>query len=124
VKPDWAHLLGEGQELLPSGEVNVQFHNGRNHRVRITEAEETLELSAIIARRAIAKSIDGLELSVFRRNRGAQLVSFRIDTRGRVAAQGWVPWPEVTPDEFQLVLRQVAAESDRLEFLLTGRDVE
>lgn len=63
-------------------------------------------------------------LRLWRHNRAAQLVSFRIDTRGRVYAEGWIPKAGLTAQEFQLVLRRVAAESDRLEFLLTGRDMD
>lgn len=57
-------------------------------------------------------------------NRVAQLVSFRVDARGRVVASGWISKAGVTATEFLLVLRRVAVESDRLEFLLTGKDRE
>ena len=66
----------------------------------------------------------GDPLRPWRYNRAAQLVNFRIDTRGRVCAEGWVPKAGLTAEEFQLVLRRVADESDRFEFMLTGKDIE
>ena len=61
---------------------------------------------------------------IWKRNRATQLVGFRIDDRSRLVAEAWVLKIGVTPEEFQLYVRTVAKESDRFEFLLTGRDVE
>jgi hypothetical protein len=105
-------------------EVVVGFDNGRSHRVRIVETDTAFEMHAIVARAAAVRDIADLPLRIWRHNRAAQLVGFRIDTRGRVYAEGWVPKAGLTREEFQIVLRRVAAESDRFEFILTGKDVE
>jgi hypothetical protein len=70
------------------------------------------------------RDVTELPLRVWRHNRAAQLVGFRIDTPGRVYAEGWVAKAGLTAEDFQFVLRRVAAESDRFEFILTGKDVE
>lgn len=88
------------------------------------ETDDAFEVHAVVAKAASVREIPELALRIWRHNRAAQLVSFRIDTHDRVYAQGWVPKAGVTAEEFQLVLRRVAVESDRLEFLLTGRDSE
>ena len=121
---DWRSLCAGSSAELDGDGVVVRFENGRRHRVQVSETEDAYELHATVARRAAVSDMTDLAARVWRHNRGAQLVSFRIDQRGRVCARGWVPKVGVTAAEFQLVLRRVAAESDRLEFLLTGRDVE
>ena len=114
-----------GQRLqLEGDEVTVGFDNGRHHRVRIHETDDTFEMHAIVARAAAVQSVSDLPLRIWRHNRASQLVGFRRDTRGRVYAEGWVAKAGLTKDEFLFVLRRVAAESDRFEFILTGRDTE
>lgn len=58
------------------------------------------------------------------RNRSLDLVGLRIDERDRLVAQAWLPAVAITPEEFAVYVRTVAAEADRLEFWLTGADVE
>jgi hypothetical protein len=121
---EWRSLCGGLRAEFEGPDVIVRFDSGRAHRVRVLETDEAFEFHAIVARAAAVRDVTDLALRIWRHNRAAQLVSFRIDTRDRVYAEGWVPKAGLTAQEFQLVLRRVAAESDRLEYLLTGRDVE
>ncbi len=105
-------------------EVLVTFAEGRSQRVSVTEEEETFHLRSVVATRGEAEKHHGLALFSWRRNRATQLVGFRLDQRGRLVGEGWVPKAGLTPEEFQLCVRRVAEESDRLEYLLTGRDKE
>jgi hypothetical protein len=121
---DWRLLCAGPRIEIDGDDVVVGFENGRKHRVRIRETETAFEMHAIVAKAAAVRDVADLPVRIWRHNRAAQLVGFRIDTRGRVYAEGWVPKAGLTREEFQLVLGRVAAESDRFEFLLTGRDVE
>jgi hypothetical protein len=58
------------------------------------------------------------------RNRSVMLVGFRVDERGRMVGESWVPKPGLTAAEFQFILRHLATESDRFEFQLSGQDHE
>ncbi len=109
---------------LDGDDVLVTFDNGRKHRVRVQETDDTFEMHAVVARAPAVASVTNLALRVWLRNRSSQLVGFRIDARGAVRAQGWVSKAGLTAGEFQHVVRHVAAESDRLEYILTGKDVE
>ena len=51
-------------------------------------------------------------------------MGFRIDHRGRVVGEAWVPKAGLSAAEFQLYLRTAAVECDRFEYVLTGRDAE
>jgi hypothetical protein len=124
VTADWRRLCRGPNLELDGDEVIVRFENGRSHRVRLGETDETFELHCIVARSTAEFSIPALSLRIWQLNRAAQLVSFRIDARDRVVGSGWMPRAGATAQEFQLVLRRVAVESDRLEFLLTGKDRE
>lgn len=124
MKADWRTFC-KGQRLVVEGNVvSVEFDNGRHHRVRIEETDETFELHAVVARAAVTRAVTELPLRIWRHNRAAQLVGFQQDSRGAVWAGGWVAKAGLSREEFLTVLRRVAAESDRLEFLLTGRDAE
>jgi len=52
------------------------------------------------------------------------LMGFRIDRRGRLVGEAWVPKAGLTGEEFQLYVRHLAVEADRFEYGLTGRDSE
>jgi len=122
--PDWRALCTGPHLAIEGDDVVVAFDGGRTHRVRVRETDEVYEMHALVAGAAAVRKVPDLALRVWRYNRAAQLVGFRIDVRERVWAEGWVAKAGLTAEEFQLVLRRVAAESDRFEFLLTGKDVE
>ena len=65
-----------------------------------------------------------LPIQVWLRNRATALVGFRIDSRGRLVGEALVPKAGLTAEEFQIYVRAVAVQCDRLEYLLTGRDQE
>jgi hypothetical protein len=124
MRTDWRSLARGPDATLDSNGVTVRFPSGRTHHVRVTETDDTFELTAIVARAAAINDVRDLAIRIWRHNRAAQLVSFRLDAGGRIIGACWVPKAGVSAEEFQLVLRRVASESDRLEFLLTGRDIE
>jgi hypothetical protein len=120
----WQSWCRGGRMTVDGDQVLVGFDNERSHRVRVEETAETIEFRAVVATAGVARQVEELELRLWRHNRNADLVSFSLDKRDRVVGHGWVPKAGLEAEEFQRVLRHVAAESDRLEFLLTGRDVE
>lgn len=121
---DWRSMCDAQRMTVDNDDVIVKFDNGRQHRVHVVETDDTLEIHAIVARAAAVREVPELPQRLWIHNRAAQLISFRRDTRGRVAAHGWIPKAGLTAEEFRLIVQRVAAGSDRLEFILTGRDVE
>ena len=109
---------------LSGSNLEVRFSSGRRHRVAITEAPDHYLLSAVVVRRAVLGSLEQPEIWAWRRNRVSALVGFRVDRRGRLLAESWVPRPGLTSEEFQVYARNLAAEADRVEHLLSGRDTE
>lgn len=121
---DWQRFCTGAGLTVDGDQVVVSLDDGRRHTVAISEHSDGYRLAAIVARPAVLSRVVDAPIRIGRRNRESHLVGFRIDRKGRLAAEAWVPKPGLTSEEFQLYLRSVAAEADRFEFVLTGRDVE
>ncbi len=104
--------------------VDVRFGDERRHRVTITDQNDAYLISAIVVRPATVATFPGLPVQSWIRNRATQLVGFRIDRERRLVVEGWIPKAGLTAEEFRLYVRTAAAEADRFEYVLTGRDTE
>jgi len=101
--------------------------SSRKHEVRLIDEGSQVRLEATIATRShVERMAEHLDVSrwAWRRNRGNAIVGFRIDGRGRLIAEAVAPNIGLTEGEFQTYLLAVASEADRMELVLTGRDVQ
>lgn len=122
---DWGSYCKAEDLVVEGDQVTVCFSDERRHRVLVTEAPQQFHIEAIVARPSIVRS-HGVDLAalIWERNRVATLVGFRIDQRDRLVCQAWIPKAGLTAEEFRMYVRTVAVESDRLEYELTGKDIE
>ena len=104
--------------------VNVITHGERHHRIEIRDTADTYELTGLVARLAALSAIPDVPLRAWRRNRGMCLVGFRVDHKGRLVGEAWVPKAGLGREEFLIYVGRVAAECDLFEFHLTGKDRE
>lgn len=102
----------------------MKFEDERRHRVLVIDEGDAYLISGFVVRQAVVTSIPNLPVQVWTRNRATKLMGFRIDRRLRLVGEAWVPKAGITAEEFQLYLRTVAAECDRFEYIITGRDIE
>lgn len=121
---EWVPLCDVGDLTVNEPHIEVAFKNERRHRVFVEDTDDSYQLTAVVARQRVVAQQTDLPLQAWLRNRATQLVGFRIDRRGRLVAEAWVPKAGLTAEEFQLYVRTVAAESDSFEYLLTGADAE
>ena len=122
---DWRGYCNGARDLQIDGSsVVVTLGQARQHRVHVEPMADAVELSSVVARRAVVDQFDDTAVAAWQRNRGASLVGFRIDDRGRLVGESWVPGPGLTAEEFQIYVRSVAAACDLFEFHLTGKDRE
>ena len=102
--------------------------DSRRHTVRVHDAEDQVRLEATISGPAITEQMseqgDDPYLWAWRRNRGNAIVGFRVDNKKRLVAEAVAPKLGLTQEEFQIYLLAVASEADRMEQVLTGRDVQ
>lgn len=119
---EW-HVLCKAKGFTVDGEaVDVHLADQRKHRVYVSNRGEEYLLLGVIARRAVVEQLDDPIFVTWKRNRNSELVGFRIDDRGRLIGEAWVPKAGLTADEFQLYLRTLAVDCDRLESILSGKD--
>jgi hypothetical protein len=121
VAADWPRLCKAGDLRVSGSNVEVRTAE-RGHLVSLEERDDSLVLTSIVVPRHIVDGVRDLILLAWKRNRATQLVGFRIDRRGRLVGEASVPKAGLTAEELQLYIRTVAAECDRFEYLLTGRD--
>jgi len=112
-------------DVKPGGDgLTVTFKNGRQHRIEVSPRPDLIELTGIVARASVVSSIEDVALAAWKRNRATSIVGFRIDKRGRLVGEAWVPNAGLTKDEFLFYVRGVGAACDLFEFQLTGKDRE
>ncbi len=128
---DW-HRFCRAKELeVDDNTVRVRFPNGRTQQVRVELTPDGYRLVSTVMRSNAVETfiasacVDGerdLSLRILQCNRAAPLVGFRWSRDNRILAETHVPTAGLSNDEFELYLRRVAQEADRLEHLLTGQD--
>ena len=122
---DWRQWCRGSNGFAVDGEkVEVSLGDERRHRISIHETADTLELTGIVAHLASIDSIPDVPLRAWRRNRGMQLVGFRVDYKDRLVGEAWVPKAGLKREEFLFYLKKVAAECNLFEYNLTGKNRE
>ena len=112
------------------GVVRVRLTGDREQILFVEPAEdgESLHVWSVVARPALvrlAQDRSGFEsphLVAWTRNRSSDLVGFKLDSRGRLVGEAWIPSAGLDADEWRSWLHAVATGCDRLEYLLSGKD--
>lgn len=120
---EWRRFCSGRGFAVEGDDIVVTLRGNRSHRITVQEEADAYRLIAIVARPAIVEALVNLPIQSWERNRGTELVGFKIDSRGRLVGESWVPKAGVTASEFTLYLLSLASEADRFEYQLTGRDV-
>src|SRR4029078_10446546 len=102
VAAEWARFCKGARDFRLDGDhVEIQFVEGRHHRLSIEDAGDAYRVVGIVARPGVTASIPDLALHVWRRNRATMLAGFRIDPRGRLLGESLIPKPGLSAGEFQ-----------------------
>ncbi len=106
------------------GVVTVEFINGRKQTIKYWIEGDSYVFASRVAGRAIVERIgeERIAKEVLLRNRASDVVIFRLTDAG---ITGRIEQRAATlqPEELRFYLGLLARESDRFEYLLTGRDV-
>ena len=120
---EWVMLCQADDLTVEEPHIQVRLGESRCKKVSVTDGPEAYGLSAVVVGKATVSALPNVAVQAWRRNRSTPLVGFRVDDRGRLVGEAWVPKVGLTPAEFQCYARTVAVECDQFEYALTGRDV-
>ena len=119
---DWRRFCN-GKEFAIDGEtILVTLPGGRVHRVSVIDQPDAILLTSIVVRASKVVAIEHLPLEAWQRNRGTELVGFKVDGKWRLIGEAWAPKAGLTAAEFGAYVHAIAAECDRFEYQLTGAD--
>ena len=123
--PDWRNFCRGSAGVSVNGEViEVLTSDARRHRIVVHETPDALELTGVVVRASAVGEIRDVSLRIWRHNRTSELVGFRLDQKGRLVGEAWVPKAGLVRAEFLFYVTRVAAECDLFEYHLTGKDRE
>jgi hypothetical protein len=119
---DWRHLVDAAHEVA-GGVIEVHVGRGRVHRVHVAPHSDGWELAGYVADESTLQHAGLSVVDLWTRNRTMRLAQYIVDGDSNVWVSSWAPSAGTSSTEFDAVLRHVAAEADRLEYVLTGGDV-
>ena len=123
--PDWRQMSRQEGFKVSGDELIVAFDDGRKHRVMVDEPPDRgeIRLWAVAGRPSVVpQEPEGPHVVAWKRNRFSDLVGLKIDGRGRLVGEAWVPLAGLDAAEWGTYVRTLAWSCDRLEYLLSGRD--
>ena len=95
----WSVICHGVENFKVNGDqIEATFADGRQHRVQVQETDQTFELTSVVSRAGQLNTIIDLPLRAWQRNRATQLVGFRIDQRGRLLGEAWIPKASITAE--------------------------
>jgi hypothetical protein len=117
---DWSH---EG-----AGMLRVHVGANRYHRIQIVKEADDYWFTAVVL---LAKNVtrttrrwNELARLVWQRNAEREVVAFGFDDNDRLVGSVRHPARFLDEEEVEFYIRCLAIECDRLEYLLTGLDVQ
>ena len=123
----WLKALDRRQFDVADSTVTCWFGErgvARKHVVRVETTADAIRFEATVASARVLEGMaDDPARWAWRRNRSSTLVGFRIQPK-RLVAEAVAPLLGLTEQEFRVYLTAVAAEADRMELVLTGKDVQ
>lgn len=123
MSADWRRLSASIGVRVTGECLEVSFDDGRRQVVEVDDSVAGhVRLWSLVAPARDVRQMDEPRLHAWRRNRVTELVGFRLDARGRLIGEVYVPTAGLTVAEWDLYVRSLARACDRTEYLLTGRD--
>jgi hypothetical protein len=123
---DWRRLSQDAGFAASDEGLLIRLTDTRQQRVLVDstdpQALRVWSVAASPSRVAAASSDESAHLLAWRRNRASDLVGFKVDGRGRLIGEAWVPVAGLDPGEWRLYVTAVAQACDRVDYLLSGRD--
>ena len=125
-------LLNMIDELLDSGQLSGKRHKDvvkvilertdTSQTIRLTESEDTFQLSTTVAEVPIRKKKDDLLFRIWRRNAINPVVTLSLSNTGQVVGEVICPKDSTQASELKFYIETLARDCDRFEYILSGAD--
>lgn len=127
MSTDWRRLSADAGLRASDDGLLIQFPDARQQQVFVdTRDPQALRVWSVAASPSRVTAAVGrgesAHLLAWRRNRASDLVGFKVDGRGRLIGEAWVPTAGLDAGEWRTYVMAVAQACDRTEYLLSGRD--
>lgn len=124
MRADWVRACREAGLSPVDDAVMVPLgHEGR-HCISVAEEGGEIRLTGVVLRASETGDIGDLVERVLDRNRSVRLLGYRVDDRGRLVGEARLPAAGLEADELVFRLKLLAADCNRFEYVLAGRDEE
>ena len=119
-------LEAEVQWKADRAELTVEFSDGRKQRIHIERRSGRYLLTSVVLGRARVEEIGSTHLLplLWQRNRETNVVAFDIDQRGRLIGRVEQVAETLDAEELAIYTKWLARQCDRLEYILSGLDIE
>lgn len=121
-RAELSRLFSLAGHPLQEGGCLVATYGERTQRIAVEEENGYLRLTTKVATAADLERAELGHRECWERNRLAELVGLRIDRRGTLLAEVWLPLLGIDAELVKLVVRHLAITGDRLEHQLSGKD--
>ena len=120
---NWKSFCSDAALKVEGNTIEVPLEGARHQNINVHISDDIIYLHSLVAHPAPTSRFENASLRAWERNRAVSIVAFRIDERGRMVGEAWMPTAGLTQGEFLTYIRTMAVECDRFEYQITGDDV-
>lgn len=125
MSTDWRTFSQKAGFSVEDHAILVDLFEGRQQKVYVEDDGKDGYFrvwSVGASASALSEIQEPPEFFAWRRNHLSDLVGFKIDRKGRLIGEAWVPTAGLDEMEWAIYVNALAQSCDRIEYLLTGRD--
>ena len=122
---DWRAFSKKAKVVVEDHTILVELSEGRSQKVFVEDEGEDgyfRAWSIAVGASSMSATHESPEFFAWRRNHLSDLVGFKIDRKGRLIGEAWIPAEGLDAEEWAIYIKALAQSCDRIEYMLTGKD--
>lgn len=124
MRAEWTKACRAAGMEVTGDQVRVALGHEGAHRIEVVEEQAVVRLTGVVLKAAGVRERAWVAEAVLDRNRSARLLGYRVDGQGRLVGQALMPAAGLTGEELAFRIKLLAADCNRFEYVLAGRDEE
>jgi hypothetical protein len=125
MSSDWRAFSQEAGFSVEDHTISLNLTQDRRQKIYVEDDREDgyCRIWSVAAGMSVLRKIERKpEYFAWRRNHLSNLAGFKIDRKGRLIGEAWVPTAGLDAEEWAIYVKSLAQSCDRIEYLLTGKD--